>query len=86
MDKELMKYLSSPIEIKYHSEGRRIVGEKFVDSEDALRQEIERVKGLGSILIISDDITKYSAIDGVEVRPSTNVNGGEFDYVFVDKK
>ena len=86
VDKELMKYLSSPIEIKYHSEGRRIVGEKFVDSEDALRQEIERVKGLGSILIIADDPSKYSAIDGVTVRPSTNVNGGEFDYVFVDKK
>lgn len=86
VDKELAKYLSTPIEIKYHSEGKRIVGEKFVDSEEALRKEIERVKGLGSILIISDDVTKYSAIDGVTVRPSTNVNGGEFDYVFVDKK
>ena len=86
VDKELAKYLSTPIEIKYHSEGKRIVGEKFVDSEEALRKEIERVKGLGSILIISDDITKYSAVDGVTVRPSTNVNGGEFDYVFVDKK
>lgn len=86
VDAELAKYLSTPLEIKYHSEGKRIVGEKFVDSEEALRKEIERVKGLGSILIISDDITKYSAIEGVEVRPSTNVNGGEFDYVFVDKK
>ena len=86
VDAELAKYLSTPIEIKYHSEGKRIVGEKFVDSEEALRKEIERVKGLGSILIISDDVTKYSAIEGVEVRPSTNVNGGEFDYVFVDKK
>ena len=81
-----MKHLSSPIEIKYYSEGRRTVGEKFVDSEDALRREIDRVKGLGSILIIADDPSKYSAIDGVTVRPSTNVNGGEFDYVFVDKK
>ena len=86
VDAELAKYLSTPLEIKYHSEGKRIVGEKFVDSEEALRKEIERVKGLGSILIISDDVTKYSAIEGVEVRPSTNVNGGEFDYVFVDKK
>jgi hypothetical protein len=63
----LSKYLSSPIEIKYHSEGKRTVGEKFVDSEDALRSEIERVKGLGTILIIADDISKYSAIDGVTV-------------------
>lgn len=86
IDAELSKYLATPIEIKYHSEGKRIVGEKFVDSEDALRREIERVKGLGSILIIADDISKYSAIDGVTVWPSTNVNGGEFDYVFVDKK
>ena len=86
IDAELSKYLSTPIDIKYHSEGKRIVGEKFVDSEDALRKEIERVKGLGSILIIADDTSKYSAIDGVTIRPSTNVNGGEFDYVFVDKK
>lgn len=85
LDAELSKYLTNKINLKYYSEGKKIIGEKFVDDSTQLIDEINRVKGLGSILIIADDPAKYVSITDVEVRGSENVNGAEADYVFVDK-
>ena len=66
----------------------RIIGEKPVKDSDELIADINKAKAFGgTIAIYADDPSKYTAFKGnpnITILPSENINGGEYDYVFVD--
>ena len=73
--------------MKYHEDEQgNLYGEKFI-SKDQLTFYINRLKGLVKdpkkiAFITSDDVT----IDGVTVIKPENAQGGEWEYVIIDKK
>lgn len=73
--------------MKYHEDEQgNLYGEKFI-SKDQLTFYINRLKGFVKdpkkiAFITSDDIT----IDGVTVIKPQNAQGGEWEYVIIDKK
>lgn len=70
-----------------------IRGEKFVrETDDAFWINLEQLKTRGSVLIVTDNEEKYSKVkdasnasENVEIRNSRDAQGGEFDFVIIDK-
>lgn len=81
--------LSSGITLKYYDGNNRLVGDKMVKDSDALIVDINKVLGFkdGTIAIYTDNPSKYATFadkKNVEILPADNINGGEYDYAFVD--
>lgn len=60
-----------------------VVGEKFIDEADAATY-VSKLSKLGTVLYITDK--DVPSIPGVEKRDSLSAQGGEFDFVVIDKK
>lgn len=60
-----------------------VVGEKFIDESDAATY-VSKLSKLGTVLYITDK--DVPSIPGVEKRDSLSAQGGEFDFVVIDKK
>lgn len=80
--------LNNVITLKYYETNSRIIGEKAVKNSDELIDLINKAKNFGgSIAIYTDNPSKYttfSNIENIAILPADNINGGEYDYAFVD--
>ena len=74
----------------YESDDKSVLlGEKITKSTEDFEDTIERFKDKGSIAIITDNVEKYNKkyIDAknISVIHTGVAQGGEYDYVFIDK-
>lgn len=92
--------LASGIQLRYFEDFAdqektkwEIRGEKFIDStNEAFWITLEQFKQRGSVLIVTDNVEKYAKVkdgatvdENVEIRNSKDAQGGEFDFVIIDK-
>lgn len=99
--KHLSTYVSqnfkTSYKLKWFEGPNRIIGEIAVDDSDALINYINKVKSFGGTIAIyvdSDKLGKYKSLETapdsegkrqITILPTENINGGEYDYVFIDK-
>jgi len=74
----------------YESDDKSILyGEKLTKSEDEIYAAIERFKERGTVGIVTDKVDKYTrkytGVKNVTIIPTNVAQGGEFDFVVVDK-
>lgn len=73
------------IDLQYTEEGNAIYGDKVIESSETVGY-INKLKESGTVVIITDDEDKYSALAGgnVSIFKPTEVQGREFDFAVVD--
>ena len=85
----------------YHAEaGKSFVGEKFITYKDVIsyaeefvnlstefRKDLEGDDKKPKVLLITDEVEKWQALEekGVTVLSSSKAQGGEYDFVIIDK-
>ena len=85
----------------FHDEGKSFVGEKFITSKDVVsyanefvalsaefRKDLEDADDKKpKVLLITDEVEKWQALEekGVTVLSSSKAQGGEYDFVIIDK-
>lgn len=85
----------------FHDEGKSFVGEKFITSKDVIsyanefvalstefRKDLEDADDKKpKVLLITDEVEKWQALEekGVTVLSSSKAQGGEYDFVIIDK-
>lgn len=78
---------SEELPIEFYEDTRVFLGTKIVDNANII-DEARKWKGKGSIAIIYDESSKvkYESVDesGITLVPYNDMQGREFDYVFVD--
>lgn len=82
---------SPSIQLDYYIDDAEIFGDYITPDNDSFKSILDRVLDHGyNVLVITDSETEKKYVDPkydgkVEFRNSTEAQGGEFDYVFVDK-
>lgn len=87
--------------VYFHDEGKSFVGEKFIKSKDVIsyanefvalstefRKDLEDADDKKpKVLLITDEVEKWQALEekGVTVLSSSKAQGGEYDFVIIDK-
>ena len=87
ISKKVTEYIANGINLKYYEKEQRFVGEKFVETDAEVISYINKLKERGKVVVITDNdkINKYQSIEGIRIINSLKVQGGEFDYVVIDK-
>ena len=99
--KDLSTYVSqnfnNTYKLKWFEGPNRIIGEIAVNTSDELINYVNKVKSFGGTIAIyvdSDKLGKYKSLETppdsngkrqITILPTENINGGEYDYVFIDK-
>ena len=78
------KFFKSNITLQYYKTNDDIYGEYVTDSTANAINEISKLKDKGSVVVITDDTSKYNGISGVDVKNVSSVQGSEYDYAIVD--
>lgn len=75
------------IELKYFESNDDFFGEKVTDSDDEIKNFLNKVKTKGTAAIITDKPDNWNpfATDNITVIHPSNAQGKEWDYVIVDK-